>query len=763
MKKLFRISLSVIICVVLMLSAVTTVSGYEAADMPVSGDDCGYWNAALGSVSQYNNELDQYFFDPNYYLERNQDLLSTEYCQNAQTLYDHWAKHGLKEGRKFCPWYDADYLLSVNPDVAAAFGSDYEAVYSWLLSALVQNRENRVLSPVLDMSFYKSYNPDLSDLSGIDLLIHFFKTGRMEGRRASEEFDPSYYCSKYDLSPYIAPGNYSYSYYHYMAWGYASNYEGTTPPDVLSLSANSITDKDFILEVSFIQNVRIKQLSFAVWSSVNGQDDVKWYEAVPEENKGSVKIYTADHNGDHDDYYCDVYLYDVYDNWDALRLIVRVPYVVTFDANGGSVDIGSKYAMTDAAYGTLPTPSMQGFDFAGWYSNGTKITEDSIFTAGADQTLHAQWVPKQYNLTFEPNGGTVSFTGKKISANEPYGELPSAGKTGYDFIGWYEKSSSDPDTAHIITPDMIYTLNEDQTLYALYSAKTCKVTFDANGGTVDTESKIVMYDNTYGNLPTPVYEGYTFAGWYTSKVDLKGKIITSDSPVTEYKDHTVYAMWLKKLVPPDTDSDPVTDTDITSDTDTSTDSDTTSDTDTSTDTDEDPVIDILYGLLGDIDGDKNITASDAITVLRISVGIETADEKTYTLSDVDEDGIVMASDALALLRYSVGLFDDNQIGKELHKEVPNVTRVYIKNQTGRDFAPGFYCWGIGITCEWPGYTTRDSNNDGWYETKVYTLEEFNWLVFDDNGTKTTENTTKGDIWIVLKPLQRFDVYDKEPA
>ena len=39
------------------------------------------------------------------------------------------------------------------------------------------------------------------------------------------------------------------------------------------------------------------------------------------------------------------------------------------------------------------------------------------------------------------------------------------------------------------------------------------VTFDANGGEVSTQSKLVMVGNKYGALPTPTRPGYTFKGW----------------------------------------------------------------------------------------------------------------------------------------------------------------------------------------------------------------------------------------------------------
>ena len=39
------------------------------------------------------------------------------------------------------------------------------------------------------------------------------------------------------------------------------------------------------------------------------------------------------------------------------------------------------------------------------------------------------------------------------------------------------------------------------------------ITFDPEGGSVDTESKTVMIGSTYGELPTPTRSGYTFKGW----------------------------------------------------------------------------------------------------------------------------------------------------------------------------------------------------------------------------------------------------------
>lgn len=61
------------------------------------------------------------------------------------------------------------------------------------------------------------------------------------------------------------------------------------------------------------------------------------------------------------------------------------------------------------------------------------------------------------------------------------------------------------------------------------------------------------------------------------------------------------------------------------------------------------------GIFGDIDCNKTITAEDARTVLRISVGLENKKDYPYLMGDMDGDGEITASDAREILRVAVGL------------------------------------------------------------------------------------------------------------
>ena len=114
-----------------------------------------------------------------------------------------------------------------------------------------------------------------------------------------------------------------------------------------------------------------------------------------------------------------------------------------------------------------------------------------------------------------------------------------------------------------------------------------------------------------------------------------------------------------------TDSDN-TESDVSDDSDSDiSDNGSDSDTDSCCEHNETPDEPQQHKNLGDIDGDGDITANDALTVLRASVGIAELTPEQFILADVDGDGDITANDALAILRFSVGLGVDGNIGKTI--------------------------------------------------------------------------------------------------
>lgn len=69
------------------------------------------------------------------------------------------------------------------------------------------------------------------------------------------------------------------------------------------------------------------------------------------------------------------------------------------------------------------------------------------------------------------------------------------------------------------------------------------VSFNANEGVVNESSKTVVYGSTYGSLPTPTRDYYSFDGWYTAKDG--GDKITESSVFNSAENVTLYAHWTK--------------------------------------------------------------------------------------------------------------------------------------------------------------------------------------------------------------------------
>ena len=213
-------------------------------------------------------------------------------------------------------------------------------------------------------------------------------------------------------------------------------------------------------------------------------------------------------------------------------------YALSFNSNGGDAIDSTIDVTYDQNYGELPTPVYSGYKFMGWYTDtsyNTEITKDTKVDIVKDTVLYAKWGANTYTITFDTNDGNSTDTTKDVTYNETYGELPTPQREGYSFAGWYNSSDE------LINSTTIVNVADSQTLYAKWNANKYKVEFDANGGTLSVTEKEVTYDNTYGELPTPQRDGYTFEGWYTKEEG--GDLVTSDSIYKIIDNEKLIARW----------------------------------------------------------------------------------------------------------------------------------------------------------------------------------------------------------------------------
>jgi uncharacterized repeat protein (TIGR02543 family) len=218
-------------------------------------------------------------------------------------------------------------------------------------------------------------------------------------------------------------------------------------------------------------------------------------------------------------------------------------YIVNFDdmiEGFGSITIDSIEVTYGTEYGILPAITQTGYNHEGWYTEASfinKIEDNSKVETAENHTLYAKWVPKNYVVTFDSQGGTdLNPLNKIVTYRQPYGDLATVEREGYSFDGWYYSGST-------ITSTTIVYYAYDHTLKATWSPKDITVTFDAQGGTnLSKQNIVVTYDQLYGDLATIEKIGYTFDGWYTEIIG--GTKIESTSTLSIPIDHNLYARWI---------------------------------------------------------------------------------------------------------------------------------------------------------------------------------------------------------------------------
>ncbi len=217
-------------------------------------------------------------------------------------------------------------------------------------------------------------------------------------------------------------------------------------------------------------------------------------------------------------------------------------YTVTFNANGGTVGTQTRKVTYDSTYGNsgkLPTPTLDGYTFDGWYDdNGNLVNDNTVVTTAANHTLCAHWTANTYTVKFDANGGAVTPEATTVTYGDLYGELPTPTLEGYTFEGWF----TEKDVGTQVTKETVVTTAADHMLHAHWTRISYEVKFDANGGIGTCKPINVFHGDTYGTFPPePTLEGYEFAGWFTEKDG--GTQVTKDTVVTA--SHTLYAHWTR--------------------------------------------------------------------------------------------------------------------------------------------------------------------------------------------------------------------------
>lgn len=203
-------------------------------------------------------------------------------------------------------------------------------------------------------------------------------------------------------------------------------------------------------------------------------------------------------------------------------------YTITYNLDGGTIS-GQKTTYTVEDTFTLPQPTKTGYTFLGYVgSNGTtaqKSVTVNKCTRG-NLTYTAQWQANKYNVTLDPNGGTVSSADADgtVKLDMEFGtarfwaiDFLKFTKPGYLLEGIYD-SKTGGNKVYDSGPyavsgtywnGKLWNYAGDKAIYCRWKPITYIIKFDANGGTGTTPDIV----NTYGiKNPMPKLN-FTRPGW----------------------------------------------------------------------------------------------------------------------------------------------------------------------------------------------------------------------------------------------------------
>lgn len=211
-------------------------------------------------------------------------------------------------------------------------------------------------------------------------------------------------------------------------------------------------------------------------------------------------------------------------------------FKVTYKTDKGTapsaitVDYGTKLSAAQ-----LPTLTVDGLLFMGWYAGETKA-EAGSYTVTADVELTGKWTTATYSVTYKSDFGTAPSAitvvhGTKLSAEQ----LSSLSFTKAKFLGWCLES-----TDTVLTAGS-YEVKKNTTLVAKWEKNTYKVSYQSAYGTAPVAITVDYGTKLSAEQLTVLTDAdYDFLGWYIGETKIAAGSYTVEDAVT------LVAKWTEK-------------------------------------------------------------------------------------------------------------------------------------------------------------------------------------------------------------------------
>lgn len=235
--------------------------------------------------------------------------------------------------------------------------------------------------------------------------------------------------------------------------------------------------------------------------------------------------------------------------------IIPAVWIIKIDYQSGFGDAEEIRIIEGETMPTIHKPERVGYTFVGIYDEpdgGDQYYDEEMravkkWDGNENTTLYAQWSANAYTITFDKRGGTGGTDSAEAIYDSvmPVAEPPV--RTGYTFEGYYDSIYGGEQYYNSSMQGIgDWSIAEDFTLYAHWSANTYSITFDKQGGTGGTDSVLAAFDTAMPNADAPVRDGYTFLGYFDDVIDGTQYYDSSMQSMLNWdqpSDTTLYAQW----------------------------------------------------------------------------------------------------------------------------------------------------------------------------------------------------------------------------
>ena len=186
-------------------------------------------------------------------------------------------------------------------------------------------------------------------------------------------------------------------------------------------------------------------------------------------------------------------------------------YKIVYDLNGGTNNESnpSGYIM-DSGNIIIYQANKLGYTFTGWTTpEDNRLRENFVINDGTygNINLIANYVPNNYTISFDVNGGKELLNNKVIVEFDANYILSIPVRESYEFLGWTNENGE------IFLNEYKHIVDSDIELVAKWKPIEYTIEYNLNGGVNHIENPSIYTTEKEITLKYPTKTGYTFIGW----------------------------------------------------------------------------------------------------------------------------------------------------------------------------------------------------------------------------------------------------------